>query len=183
MRVFIPLALAASTVATFNQRHQDSPLVILGHPPQDSIDFAGHPLRVLKVQGQNGKNPRNNRVGARPNGGDYRVRKNNPSASGPVKSKYLPDKSRNEGKIEKVARLCGQVGGAVAGLAIGVPLCAVAGYRKKITGSKIGGAIVGALSGPVAGPIAVQKWAGENAAALGRKQDAKRAERNAAKKK
>ncbi|CAK4105872.1 unnamed protein product, partial [Aphanomyces euteiches] len=160
MRVFIPLALAASTVAALNQPLQDSPLVMLGHPQQDSMDFAVHPLRILKVQGK----PRTPAGGTRHNGQNRRA-----SGSSPKTSTFALNKSPNPGRIERLARGCGKVAGAVTGAVIGGPACAIAGLRGKAPfgRGRVGNAVMGAIFGPAAGVQHLTKTFGDSAAAWG----------------
>ncbi|KAG9405137.1 hypothetical protein AC1031_004246 [Aphanomyces cochlioides] len=139
MRVLILLlALAASTVAALNQPHQESPLVMLGHPPQDSIDFAVHSRRVLKVQGQNGRKL---------------AQKTNRLRLAELSSQEESDASdphlRRLG-FKVAGAACGAVVGAICGTVGGTVACVLGGLNDLGSG-KIGTAVVSTVGGPLVG--------------------------------
>ncbi|KAH9182156.1 hypothetical protein AeNC1_015869 [Aphanomyces euteiches] len=170
MRVYIPLALAASTVAALNLRHQDSPLVILGHPPQDSMDFAVHPRRVLKVQTGRKLAQETNRL-------RFAELPNQQESDASSGSRSYARDLLALGTFETAGRGCGKVVGAVCGTALGPALGVARGLRGKV----VGGTILGAAFGPIAGYQSGKQILGQEGAKLGKKIDDRRAQRKAAK--
>ncbi|CAK4685183.1 hypothetical protein LEN26_011891 [Aphanomyces euteiches] len=174
MRVYIPLALAASTVAALNLRHQDSPLVILGHPPQDSMDFAVHPRRVLKVQTGRKLAQETNRL-------RFAELPNQQESDASSGSRSYARDLLALGTFETAGRGCGKVVGAVCGTALGPALGVAQGLRGKVAGGRVGGTILGAAFGPIAGYQSGKQILGQEGAKLGKKIDDRRAQRKAAK--
>ncbi|CAK4962349.1 unnamed protein product [Aphanomyces euteiches] len=135
MRVFIPLALAASTVAALNQRHQDSPLVMLEHPPQDSINFAVHSRRVLKVQNGRKLAQKTNRL---------RLAELSSQEESDASDPHL----RQLGAFKVAGGACGAVVGAVCGAGRGAVDTVRAVYHLKR--GEPGNGVVEAAAGPIA---------------------------------
>ncbi|CAK4457584.1 unnamed protein product, partial [Aphanomyces euteiches] len=135
MRVFIPLALAASTVAALNQRHQDSPLVMLEHPPQDSINFAVHSRRVLKVQNGSKLAQKTNRL---------RLAELSSQEESDASDPHL----RQLGAFKVAGGACGAVVGAVCGAVVGSASGVIQGFSKPAR-NKPGTALSTVVAGPI----------------------------------
>ncbi|KAH9107322.1 hypothetical protein AeMF1_017313 [Aphanomyces euteiches] len=159
MRVFIPLALAASTVAALNQRHQDSPLVMLEHPPQDSINFAVHSRRVLKVQNGRKLAQKTNRL---------RLAELSSQEESDASDPHL----RQLGVLKGVGGACGAVVGAVCGAVSGAAGGVVTGLNDLGHGN-LGGALVKVATGPFIGAGLRAYKGGKAGAKIGAKLDKK----------
>ncbi|CAK4365387.1 unnamed protein product [Aphanomyces euteiches] len=163
MRVFIPLALAASTIVALNQRHQDSPLVMLEHPPQDSINFAVHSRRVLKVQNGRKLAQKTNRL---------RLAELSSQEESDASDPHL----RQLGAFKVAGRACGAVVGAVCGVgsstATGVRAAAYH-LKRGEPGSAFVGVVGHSIVGSGYGAVRVGKKGAEWGAELGGKLDRK----------
>ncbi|KAF0722782.1 hypothetical protein Ae201684P_012445 [Aphanomyces euteiches] len=118
-----------------NQRHQDSPLVMLEHPPQDSINFAVHSRRVLKVQNGRKLAQKTNRL---------RLAELSSQEESDASDPHL----RQLGAFKVVGGACGAVVGAVCGAVRGVAYGVVAG-ASQIEKNKPGKALVEFVGGPI----------------------------------
>ncbi|CAK4905229.1 unnamed protein product [Aphanomyces euteiches] len=159
MRVFIPLALAASTVAALNQRHQDSPLVMLEHPPQDSINFAVHSRRVLKVQNGRKLAQKTNRL---------RLAELSSQEESDASDPHL----RQLGAFKVAGGACGAVVGAVCGAVEGTAT-GVAKGLKSLAHGYVGPAVIKTVAGPFVGSGLRAFQGGREGAKLGEKIDKK----------
>ncbi|KAH9122729.1 hypothetical protein AeMF1_006075 [Aphanomyces euteiches] len=159
MRVFIPLALAASTVAALNQRHQDSPLVMLENPPQDSINFAVHSRRVLKVQNGRKLAQKTNRL---------RLAELSSQEESDASDPHL----RQLGVLKRVGGACGAVVGAVCGAVGGAVAGVFSGALASFDG-KPGLGVAETVSGPIVGTAYGAYQGGKAGAKIGAKLDKK----------